>query len=109
MKSASQKRHIMAVILGFVVFALLLAVCGSRTPGKQIGGADARKDVSSVSASSFSLSIRGDSLAALPSSAFPPQAAPTLGLMMADFTGDSHPDLARVELDRVDSTNAHYW
>lgn len=99
----------MAMILSFVVSALLLAVCGSRTPRKQINGADARKDVFSVSASSLSLSIGGGSPAAPASSAFPPQAAPTLGLTMADFTGDTHPDLARVELDRVDSTNAHYW
>lgn len=31
-----------------------------------------------------------------------------LGLAMADFTGDSHPDLATLELDRLDSSNAYY-
>ena len=28
---------------------------------------------------------------------------------MADFTGDTHPDLATVEVDRFDSSAAHYW
>lgn len=34
--------------------------------------------------------------------------APALGIAMADFTGDTHPDLATVELDRFDSPSAHY-
>jgi hypothetical protein len=34
--------------------------------------------------------------------------APALGFAMADFTGDSHPDLATAELDRFDSPSAHY-
>jgi hypothetical protein len=31
-----------------------------------------------------------------------------LGFAMADFTGDTHPDIAVVELDRFDSQNAEY-
>jgi hypothetical protein len=31
-----------------------------------------------------------------------------MGLAMADFTGDSHPDLVTVKLDRLDSFSAHY-
>jgi hypothetical protein len=31
-----------------------------------------------------------------------------LGLAMADFTGDSNPDLVTVKLDRLDSLSAHY-
>lgn len=31
-----------------------------------------------------------------------------LGFAMADFTGDTHPDLATVEVNRFDSTSAHY-
>jgi hypothetical protein len=34
--------------------------------------------------------------------------APALGIAMADFTGDTHPDLATVQLDRFDSPSAHY-
>ena len=30
------------------------------------------------------------------------------GFAMADFTGDTHPDLATVELNRFDSANAKY-
>jgi hypothetical protein len=37
-----------------------------------------------------------------------PAGAVPLGLAMADFTGDSHPDLATLELDRLDSSRAHY-
>jgi len=37
----------------------------------------------------------------------PPSALP-LGLTMADFTGDGHPDLATLEFDRLDSSTAQY-
>jgi hypothetical protein len=33
---------------------------------------------------------------------------PALGLAMADFTGDTHPDLATVQLERFDSPSARY-
>jgi len=36
-----------------------------------------------------------------------PRAIP-LGFAMADFTGDSHPDLVTLELDRLDSSTAYY-
>jgi len=37
----------------------------------------------------------------------PPKAIP-LGFAMADFTGDSRPDLVTLELDRLDSSTAYY-
>jgi hypothetical protein len=37
-----------------------------------------------------------------------PAGAVPLGLAMADFTGDSHPDLATLEIDRLDSSRAYY-
>lgn len=103
MKSALQKEHIVALAL-----ALLLSVCGVQTLSEQIRPVRAQGDSPSTSASSFSLSVRDASQAAS-SEILSPRLAPTLGLAMADFTGDTHPDLASVALDRVDSANAHYW
>jgi hypothetical protein len=37
-----------------------------------------------------------------------PAGAVPLGLAMADFTGDSHPDLATLKIDRLDSSGAYY-
>jgi len=37
-----------------------------------------------------------------------PAGAIPLGLAMADFTGDRNPDLATLELDRLDSSHAYY-
>jgi hypothetical protein len=37
-----------------------------------------------------------------------PAGAVSLGLAMADFTGDSHPDLATLKIDRLDSSRAYY-
>jgi len=36
-------------------------------------------------------------------------AAPALGMAMADFTGDTHPDSVTVEVNRLDSLVAGYW
>jgi len=48
------------------------------------------------------------SATALPNHASSSLAIPALGIAMADFTGDTHPDLATVELERFDSPTAHY-
>jgi hypothetical protein len=45
----------------------------------------------------------------LTSGTFEPPTAPALGLAMADFTGDTHPDLVTVELEKLDSSSACYW
>jgi hypothetical protein len=45
---------------------------------------------------------------ALPSRAPTPAIGLSLGFAMADFTGDTHPDLATVELNRFDSASAQY-
>jgi hypothetical protein len=37
-----------------------------------------------------------------------PAGAVPLGVAMADFTGDSHPDLATLKIDRLDSSRAYY-
>jgi hypothetical protein len=46
--------------------------------------------------------------AALTSGSPTPAIGLDLGFAMADFTGDTHPDLATVELNRSDSANAQY-
>ena len=43
-----------------------------------------------------------------PSSSQQPVRGLSLGFAMADFTGDTHPDLATVELDQFDSGSARY-
>jgi len=45
----------------------------------------------------------------LTSGTFEPPTAPALSLAMADFTGDTHPDLATVELEKLDFSSARYW
>jgi len=45
---------------------------------------------------------------ALPSSSAMPEIGLNVGFAMADFTGDTHPDLATVELNRFDSASAQY-
>jgi hypothetical protein len=54
----------------------------------------------------FSLAIHSLSVAA--SSTGLDRASPEVGLAIADFTGDTHPDLATVQLRRIDSSNAQY-
>jgi hypothetical protein len=48
------------------------------------------------------------SLLALPYRASASAGVPASGFAMADFTGDTHPDVATAELDRFDSPSAHY-
>ncbi|HEY4709615.1 MAG TPA: hypothetical protein VIH46_05570 [Candidatus Acidoferrales bacterium] len=45
---------------------------------------------------------------ALPSVLATPELGLGVGFAMADFTGDTHPDLATVELNRLDSVGARY-
>jgi hypothetical protein len=108
MQSASQKRSVTALILGLALSALLIAICGAESPGEQLPWFTTRQDFSSARAPLASASIRGTSAPISTAGVFPTQAAPALGLTLADFTGDTHPDLATVQLDRVDAENAHY-
>jgi hypothetical protein len=105
MQSASQKRSVTALILGLALSALLLAVCNGQTPREQLRSLDVRED-SPFAGASFSVRDKPAGLAT--SSVLPHPAAPTLGLTMADFTGDTHPDVAMVEFERADSANARY-
>ena len=109
MKSTLRKTSIAALILGMAVALLWLAVSSKQAPSGSARSADAAKYASSLRPSSFSLSVHTGVVTTSASRVFPLQPAPALELAMADFTGDTDPDLATVELDRVDSANAHYW
>lgn len=65
--------------------------------------------VTPVHGSSFAISTRGAASAVLVTGTFAPPMAPALSIAMADFTGDTHPDLATVELERFDFSSAQYW
>ena len=65
--------------------------------------------VTAAHVASFPISHEGTATALLTTGIFAPPAAPALGLTMADFTGDTHPDLATVELEKLDSSSARYW
>ena len=65
--------------------------------------------VTAAHVASFPISHEGNAAAVLTTGIFAPPAAPALGLTMADFTGDTHPDLATVELEKLDASSARYW
>lgn len=106
MKSGSQKGYLVALFLSWVL-VLSLAVGATQVLSEQAREAEQQRyslsrSVSSASADDVTVdaAIRG---------VFSLHAAPALGLTMADFTGDTHPDIATVELERADSASAHYW
>ena len=99
MKRAPEKRHIISTVLSIAVSVLLLAV----------SGASQKSSRGQANTSSFAPPFRAGLPAISASDPFSVPSAPTIGLVMADFTGDTHPDLARIELDRVDSATANYW
>jgi hypothetical protein len=65
--------------------------------------------VSASHGGAFAISTRVTAAPMLTSGTFEPPTAPALSLAMADFTGDTHPDLATVELEKLDSSSARYW
>jgi hypothetical protein len=86
----------LAVLFGLTV----LLFYGSRQEASSANGAS-----SAVLASLLSRPAKG----ALPTESFAQPSAPSLGLAMADFTGDALPDLATAKLEKLDSSSAHYW
>jgi hypothetical protein len=95
-------------------FSLTLAVflvlaCGMQrvNGGPSTTGSEARLTAPHIAA--FPISPDGTAGAVLTTGTFAPPMAPALGLTMADFTGDTHPDLATVELEKLDSSSALYW
>lgn len=104
MSFASQKRDALAAVLPLTT-ALALMVCGAQGLGEQAWGRDAARSRGSA----YSLSVHAPTAEEPTSRILVPSAAPAVAFTIADFTGDTHPDLATVELDRFDSTAIHYW
>ena len=100
MKSVSKEKITLAV-----VFALPLLLIG----GVRVVKEQARPIALSGSAARSPLSVRGTAAAVLTPGTFTPPMVPALGLAMADFTGDTHPDLATVEMDWSSFSSPHYW
>jgi len=69
-----------------------------------------KQSVSSASVAGPGLPVFGCTVGAAPSTGdvSAPASALPLGLTMADFTGDGHPDVATLEFDRLDSSTAQY-
>jgi hypothetical protein len=105
MKTASPRRHIVGLALTLTALTVLFSPPTTR---------EARAAVVAESYAPLHGAVRAfrsvddGPVGVRASSDFPPAAAPTLGLTMADFTGDTHPDLATLELDRIDAAHAHY-
>jgi hypothetical protein len=91
-----------------LALALALACSAQRVSWEPSPVANAGRVIASHSRS-FAISTRATAAAVLTSGTFEPPTAPALSLAMADFTGDTHPDLATVELEKLDSASARYW
>lgn len=82
-------------LLALAAFVFAPRACQARTP-------------SSTSRPSFPLLGCGTAVTSLQSEGSASAGAIPLGLAMADFTGDGNPDLATVELDRLNPSSAQY-
>jgi hypothetical protein len=106
MKLAFRKIDSTPTLILAMIFAL---VFGAEAMSGQTAALPPKQDPTVPNGSTFALSTYGTAAAVLRSGVAIPPMAPALGLAMADFTGDTHPDTATVELDRFDSANVRYW
>lgn len=107
MRNRDSHRPLTAFSLALAL-ALLLACSAQRLSWEPLPAADGSRASDSYNGASAP-SARVPSAPALTSGTFEPPTAPALSLAMADFTGDTHPDLATVELEKLDSSSARYW
>lgn len=105
MKSGSQIRNTTALLVALAAAIVLVGVFGAPAGSHSDGS---HKEAAATRRASFSLAVLDGDVSTHAGGFSPAQGVPAIGLTMADFTGDTHPDLATVELDRIDSTNAHY-
>jgi hypothetical protein len=105
-KIALPKLGNVVALIAAIAFALVLSA-------KILGGESttlaSRPDFNALNGSPFPLATSGAAAAMLRSGIVAPPIAPAIGLALADFTGDTHPDVSTVELDRFDSANVDYW
>jgi hypothetical protein len=102
MRPASQIRRKTGLMFLLAVPTMLLLLAGPRFALPEYAG----RIVLNHGTTPFSLSISSSSGEASSSGLY--RAAPQIALAIADFTGDTHPDSATVQLHRVDSSNAQY-
>lgn len=105
MKSGSQIRHTTALLVALAAAMALVGVFAAPAGKHSVGS---HQETAAKRRTSFSLAVLDGDVFADASSFSPAQGMSAVGLTLADFTGDTHPDLATVELDHIDSTNAHY-
>jgi hypothetical protein len=110
MKSALHKTIAALILLTGIAVP---QVCGARTSGSRSTASGptvfAQKvDGTAVAGSTVPLFECGTAATIWTGDISNSSSAIPLGLAMADFTGDSHPDLATIKLDRFGSSDAQY-
>jgi hypothetical protein len=105
MKSVSQKKFTRSLVLGLALLLLSSAwVAVQPTQSAALGG-----DTALADGIPFPLSIHGTAAAVLKTGIFASPMTPTMSFAMADFTGDTNPDLVTAEMDWSGSSSPHYW
>jgi hypothetical protein len=107
MKKSGQHKILKAFSLTVAVTVVL--ACSMQRASSDLAPEGSEAQIVPVHNGAFPISTDGSRAAELETGTFAPPAAPALGLTMADFTGDTHPDLATVELAKLDSSSALYW
>lgn len=110
MKSVAQeigrKRLTITLVLVLVLSPFVSGVQPSNERARMVAAVSAAVPLST---SVFRPSLHNTDKAALATGIFSSRMVPSLGFAVADFTGDSHPDLATVEVEQIDSARAQYW
>ncbi len=97
------------LVVSLALAAIVPLVCGARRAGNGQALEASQGRVITEQGASFPISASGNAVASFATGIFAPPEAPALSAAMADFTGDTNPDLATVELERLDRSSARYW
>lgn len=110
MKSFLPKAIAVLVLFGTAVTQVRAAhESGDKSAIPFTSGFNASTESVSLTGSSVSLFACGAAATLWTGNISVPPSAIPVSLAMADFTGDSHPDVAKIELERFDSSTAHYF